>query len=426
MIRRAAALALLVLIVPAASGAQTVAARPRGTRVIVTLRPDATLDRFAGAFVYDDRLQDTARFGYHSRAVLGAIMTLERRHGFRATAFYSRALKGFAATLPAGVLARLAADPLVLAIEPDEAVSLAPLALVAGPATQVVDWGIAKIGADVDSTHSGDGAGAVTGVNVYVIDTGVDATHPDINLVNHVNFVANEPDDDCNGHGTAVAGIIAARDNDMFTVGVAPGAPVTGVKVVNCAGIAFPSAIIQGIDWVTAHALKPAVVNMSLGSLVPLIAVNSAVQNSAASGIFYALAAGNGNPFDHHSPLNACQTSPASTGFSSNEANGIVTAGATDENDRAASFSNAGPCVDVHAPGVNVTAPWLMSEGGTITASGTSFASPYVAGAAALLLSRIPTAPPWYIEFLIKLTAVSTGTTASDGAPIRRLDVRLF
>jgi len=426
MVRRAVALLLLVLSFPAASGAQTVAARPRESRVIVVFRPDALLDRFAGAFAYDDRLQDTARFGYHSRAVLGAIMALERRHGFRATAFYSRALKGFAATLPAAVVAKLAADPLVLAIEPDEAITLAPLAAAAGPATQIVDWGITKIGADADSTHSGDGSGTVTGVNVYVIDTGVNATHPDINLVNHVNFVANEPNADCNGHGTGVAGIIAARDNDQFTVGVAPGAPVTGVKVVSCAGVAFPSAIIQGIDWVTASAVKPAVANMSLGSLLPLVAVNQAVQGSAASGIFYAIAAGNGNPFDNNAPLNACLSSPAGAGFSSNGVNGIVTAGATDEDDRAASFSNYGPCVDIHAPGVNVTAPWLMSQGGTITASGTSFASPYVAGAAALLLSRIPTAPPWYIEFLLKLTAVSTGTTAFDGTPIRRLDVRLF
>jgi subtilisin family serine protease len=426
MVCRASALVLVLLSVSAASGAQTVTARPRESRVIVIFRPDALLDRFAGAFVYDDRLQDTARFGYHSRAVLGAIMTLERRHGFRASAFYSRALRGFAATLPAAVLARLAADPMVLAIEPDEAFSLAPLATAAGPATQVVDWGISKIGADADSTHSGDGAGELTGVNVYVIDTGVDATHPDINLVNHLSFVPNEPNADCNGHGTGVAGIIAARDNDQFTVGVAPGAPVTAVKVVGCAGVTFPSLIIQGIDWVTANAVKPAVANMSLGSLLPLISVNLAVQGSAASGIFYAVAGGNGNPFNNNAPLNACYSSPGGAGFSSNGVNGIVTAGATDEDDRVASFSNYGPCVDIHAPGVNVTAPWLMSEGGTITASGTSFASPYVAGAAALLLSRIPTAPPWYIEFLIKLTAVSTGTTAFDGAPIRRLDVRLF
>src|SRR5205085_5715978 len=122
------------------------------------------------------------------------------------------------------------------------------------------------------------------------------------------------------------------------------------------------------------------VANMSLGSLMPIIAVNTAVLNSAASGIFYAVAAGNGNPLNHNAPLNACQTSPASAGFSLSGVNGIVTAGASDEDDRVASFSNYGPCVDIHAPGVNVTAPWLMSEGGTITASGTSFASPYVAG----------------------------------------------
>jgi subtilisin family serine protease len=426
MIRRAAALLLLLVSVSAAAGAQTVATRPRESRVIVIFRPDAAIDRYAGAFVYDDRLQDTARFGYHSRAVLGAIMSLERRYGFRATAFFSRTVKGFAATLPPAIVAKLAVDPMVLAIEPDEAIRLAPLATAVGPATQVVDWGITKIGADADSTHSGDGSGAVTGVNVYVIDTGVDPTHPDINLVNQVSFVPNEPNQDCNGHGTAVAGIIAGRDNDQFTVGVAPGAPVTAVKVIGCAGITFPSMIIQGIDWVTAQAVKPAVVNMSLGSLIPLAGVNTAVLNSAASGIFYAVAAGNGNPFANNAPLNGCNTSPASAGYSASGVNGIVTAGATDEDDRAASFSNYGPCVDIYAPGVRITAPWLMSEGGTITASGTSFAAPHVAGAAALLFSQIPTAPPWYIEFLIKLTAVSTGTTAFDGAPIRRLDVRLF
>src|SRR3954453_9473983 len=98
MMRGAAGFLLLILVAfPSLAGSQTLSTRPRDPRVIVILRPDAALDRYAGAFVYDDRLQDTARFGYHSRAVLGAIMTLERRHGFRATAFYSRALKGFSA-----------------------------------------------------------------------------------------------------------------------------------------------------------------------------------------------------------------------------------------------------------------------------------------------------------------------------------------
>ena len=165
---------------------------------------------------------------------------------------------------------------------------------------------------------------------------------------------------------------------------------------------------------------------MSLGSLINIPALNTAVQNSAASGIFYAIAAGNGNPYNNNAPLNACNTSPASAGYSSNGLNGVMTAAATDESDVEASFSNYGPCVDVWAPGVAVTAPWLMSEGGLVTASGTSFSSPYVAGAAAYILSRLPTLPPWFVELLIKATVDVPGTTSFDGAPIRRLQIRLF
>jgi subtilisin family serine protease len=426
MVRAGCAFLVACVLTPAAAVTQNIAVPPAGAerRVIVTLRDDAALGSYAGAFVADDRLQDAARFGYHSRPVLGAIMTLERRHHFRARAFYSRALKGFAATITPAVAATLAADPLVLSIDADNPIALGPIA--AGASTQIVDWGITKIGADQTATHSGDGTGTVTGVNVYVIDTGVDPTHPDINLVNHITFIPNEPNADCNGHGTGVAGIIAGRDNDVFTVGVAPGAPVTGVKVVTCAGFTFPSIIIQGVDWVTANAVKPAVANISLGSLINIASLNTAIQNSAATGIFYAIAAGNGNPYNNNAPLNACSTSPASAGYSSNGFNGIMTAAATDESDVEASFSNYGPCVDIWAPGVAVTAPWLMSEGGLITASGTSFSAPYVAGAAAYLLSRIPTLPPWFVELLIKLTVDVPGTTSFDGAPIRRLQIRLF
>lgn len=390
------------------------------SRVVVTFKSTTDFAQYAGDFASDERTRRPSA-AYHRHDVVGAVMALERRHGFRADAFYSRALQGFAASLTQGQLRALARDPMVATIEADQQVSLAPIVAQ----TQTVDWGIGRIHADISSAVSGDGAGTVTGVNVYVIDTGVDPTHPDINLVNHVTF-AGEPNADCNGHGTGVAGIIAARDNGDFTVGVAPGAPVTGVKVFGCTGLTLPSIIIQGVDWVTAHAVKPAVANMSLGGLIPIVALNTAVANSAATGIVYAVAAGNGSPFNGQ-PFNACYSSPAGAGYNLNGIpNGIITVGATDMSDQEAGFSNFGVCVNIWAPGVGVTAPWLMSDGGTITASGTSFSSPYVAGAAALLLSRVPTLTPPLVEYVLLATAEIPGTLSRDGAPIRRLSVRLW
>lgn len=414
---RTAVLASACLILAAAA----VDAQPAGNaraRVIVTLKAAADLAPFERDFADDERTR-RATAAYHSRAVVGAVMSLERRHGFRADAFFSRAIRGFAASLTRAQIDALAGHPLVERIEADDPVTVVPITIAA----QVVDWGIPRIHADISSTRSGDGAGVVSGVNVYVIDTGVDATHPDINLVNHVNFFPGEANADCNGHGTGVAGIVAAKDNGDYTVGVAPGAPVTGVKVVGCAGITLPSYIIQGVDWVTANAVKPAVANVSLGGLIPLIAVNTAVANSAASGVFYAVAAGNGNPFTGQA-LNACYSSPAGAGYNRNGVpNGIVTVGATDVADQEASFSNFGVCVNLWAPGVSVTSTWLMSAGGTITASGTSFSSPYVAGAAALLLSQYPFLNPPSVEYVLQLTAETPGTLSKDGAAIRRLSV---
>ena len=255
---------VLVLLVPSASRTQAAPAAAT-SRVIVQLRDDVRFDAFTGDWRPDARLADPVRHGYHSRGVIGAIMALERRHGFRADAFFSRAVKGFAARVTPAQQARLAADPMVATVEPDAPVRLDPLVA----STQTIDWGIFKTGADISSTRSGDGTGSVSGVNVYVIDTGIDVTHPDLNVVEHVTMTG-DPNSDCYGHGTGVAGIIAAKDNGDFTVGVAPGAPLHGVKVFTCEGLTFPSYIVSGIDWVTAHAIKPAVANMSLGSIVPL------------------------------------------------------------------------------------------------------------------------------------------------------------
>jgi subtilisin family serine protease len=415
---------VLVMMAMAVAAAGAAAAQPAEretrTRVIVQFKDTVAFERFEAEFRPDARLADARRHGYHARGVLGAIMALERRHGFRADAFYSRALKGFAAPVTAAQRRRLEADPLVATVEADEQIALEPIT----PAAQVVDWGINRIGADISSTASGDGAGSITSVNIYVIDTGVDVTHPDLNVVEHVSMTG-APNADCNGHGTGVAGIIAAKDNGDYTVGVVPGAPVHGVKVFSCEGLTFPSYIIQGVDWVTANAVKPAVANMSLGSLIPLISLNTAVQNSAATGIVYAIAAGNGNPFTGEA-VNACYSSPAGAGYDSTYINGIITTAATDQVDMEASFSNFGVCVNIWAPGVQVTSLWLMASGGTFTGSGTSFASPYVAGGAALLLSRAPTLSPAWVEFLLRYVADVPGTLSKDGAQIRRLQIKYF
>ena len=312
---------------------------------------------------------------------------------------YSHALRGYAATIPNARLAAVQADERVAYVEPDGEMSAV---------AQTLPWGIDKIDADVSSTRAGDGSGTVTNVNVYVIDTGVDATHPDLNVVGHVAF-AGGPNRDCHGHGTHVAGTIAARDDANDVVGVAPGAPITGVKVLGCNGSGSNSGVIAGIDWVTANAIKPAVANMSLGGGASQ-AIDDAVRRSAASGVFYALAAGNEG-------TNACTRSPARAGAGTT--NGIMTVAATDSADREASFSNYGTCVDVWAPGVSVLS--TRKGGGTTTMSGTSMASPHGAGGGALYLStQAAGSSPSTVEGALKSAARTTGTTSKDGRSIVR------
>jgi subtilisin family serine protease len=383
--------------------------------MLVELKPDAVLTSYQNQFMADERFSDSRVTGYHDRAVIGAAMFLERQFGFRSSVFLSRAVRGFAAELNAQQIDRLRRHPLVKSVEADVVIRLN---------AQTLPWGIDRTDADVSSTQAGNGSGDVSGVNVYIIDTGIDATHPDLNVVEHVTF-AGAPNADCHGHGTHVAGIAAARDNASHVVGMAPGAPLHGVKVLSCSGVGFTSQIIQGIDWVTAHAIKPAVANMSLGSSTPVPMLNNAVRASAATGILYAIAAGNGNPLTG-APADACYTSPANAGFYAGYPNGVITVGATGSDEKQASFSNYGQCVDLWAPGVGIPSTWPVSAGGTYTASGTSMASPHVAGAAALFLSRYPTAPVWFVELALQSLAAVPGTVAQDGRTIRRLLVSAF
>ena len=332
---------------------------------------------------------------YLSPEVTALVNAYETRLGFRAQHVYSAALRGFAARLSAPQIVELESDPAVAYVEADGDVTAD---------AQTLPWGINRIGAPQSSAAAGDGQGLVRGVNVYVIDTGVNA-HPDLNRVSHVNF-AKGKNDDCNGHGTHVAGTIAARDNDFGVVGVAPGASVTGVKVLGCDGSGTTSAVIKGIDWVTANAAFPAVANMSLGGSLSQ-ALDDAVRRSAAKGIFYGLAAGN-------SAADACGTSPARVGAGA--ANGIMTVAAVGQGDVEASWSNFGRCVDTWAPGVSIASTY--TSGGYATLSGTSMAAPHMTGAAALYLSQNGAASPVDVEIALTNAAVATGTVSKDGAAI--------
>lgn len=401
--------ALLLTIVLCAAmvlpAANVTAQRPTATfPVIVVLDSNAPIQMFRGRYQADDRARaNPAAWDYLDRDVAGAVQALEARDGFRAEHVYSAALRGFAARLTAEQIRRLENDPMVSYVEADGTM----IAIA-----QVIPYGITKVGAVASPTaNAGDGKGAITNVNAYIIDTGIDTTHTDLNVVNHVNF-ASGPNKDCNGHGTHVSGTVGAIDNTSDVVGVAPGINLTGVKVLGCGGSGTTSGVIKGVDWVTANAAKPAVANMSLGGGAST-ALDNAVVASANSGVLYALAAGN-------SSADACNYSPARAGTK----DGVVTVAATDSSDKEASFSNYGSCVDIWAPGVGVLS--TRKGGGTTTLSGTSMASPHVAGGGAVWLERHINDTPASVETALKNAAQSTGTQSKDGRSIKRLYIGTF
>jgi aqualysin 1 len=370
---------------------------PPGTfPVIVIFREDVSLEPHRGLYHADDRAQaNPEAWSYLDHGVAGAVQLLEARHGFRSEHVYSASIRGFSARLTARQIVDIESDPAVAYVEPDGTMSIV---------AQTLPWGINRIDADTSSTRAGNGSGALSNVHAYIVDTGIDTTHSDLNVIGHVNF-ASGPNRDCNGHGTHVAGTVAARDNAIDVVGVSPGAPLTGVKVLGCGGTGSTSGVIKGVDWVTAHADKPAVANMSLGGGASN-ALDSAVNKSADSGVFYTVAAGNDGAI-------ACNDSPARAGTH----NGVATVAATNNTDKEASWSNYGNCVDLWAPGVSILS--TRKGGGTTTKSGTSMATPHVAGTGALYLSSHTGASAATVESSLKASAVSTGTTSKDGRAIK-------
>jgi len=387
-------------------GAGSVAAQePAAFPAIVVFQDDANFDPFAARYRADERARaNPAAWGYLDRGVAGRVQALEAGLGFRADHVYSAAIRGFAARLAAEQILQLEGDPDVAYVEADGTMTTM---------AQTLPWGIARIDADFSSTLAGNGSGAVSDVRAYVIDTGIYG-HTDLNVVNHVSFVGG-PNRDCHGHGTHVAGTIGAKDNTSDVVGAAPGVPLVGVKVLGCGGSGTTSGVIQGVDWVTANAVKPAIANMSLGGGASQ-ALDDAVRNSAASGVFYSIAAGN-------SGADACSFSPARAGAGTD--NGIMTIAATDSANREASFSNYGECVDAWAPGVGILS--TRKGGGTTTMSGTSMAAPHAGGTAVLYLSAHTGASAANVEAALSAALYATGFTSKDKvSPIGLINAGTF
>jgi aqualysin 1 len=295
---------------------------------------------------------------------------------------YRSALNGFSAYLPAARLEQLRNDPSVERIEQDGVVYAD---------AQTIPYGISNIGATTNSTLAGNGSGTTSGATVFIIDTGI-AAHADLNVVGHVNYAGGQ-NTDCNGHGTHVAGTVGARDDANYVVGVAPGVALFGVKVLGCNGSGTWSGVIAGMDYVAASSVSQKVANMSLGGGYNA-SINDAAANMVAGDVAVAVAAGNdgGDAKDH---------SPASEPS-------VLTVAAHDSNNVNASWSNFGSLVDISAPGVSVLS--TSKSGGTTTMSGTSMASPHVAGALALYRSNNPSASATTAQNAVKSNASGTSS----------------
>ena len=392
-------LAILVSVLEQTAAAQSAPSAP----YIVTFDDAAPLAVFPAGRLNAQARANPVAWSYLDRAVLGAVQELEREYGFRADHVYSATVRGFAARLTAAQVDMLRGLPFVAFIEADAALE---------SFEQVLPWGVQRIGGNVSSTLAGDGSGDVANVNIYVLDNGVDLTHADLNVINHVNFTSGSNSASC-AHGTRVSGVLAARDNTVDVVGVAPGARITAVKVTSCDPVITSiSTAVKGVDWVTANAVRPAVANMSIGGLASRT-LDDAVKRSADKGVFYVVAAGN-------SGRDACLTSPQRAGTHA----GVMTVAATTQTDEEASWSNYGRCVDIWAPGSEILTTEL--GGGTVTSSGTSYAAPHVGGTAALYLSTYSGATPADVEAAIKAHATTTGTLSKDGRAVKLVYVGAY
>jgi subtilisin len=320
-----------------------------------------------------------------------AVPALSQAYGLQPGLTYQHALKGMSAEVPKGRLAALEKDPRVAYVVEDMLRSINQ---------QTTPTGIQRIFADDNPNIGINGVDDWrVDVDVAVIDTGVDFQHPDLNVVGGVNCSGGSPfkrscssgGDDDHYHGTHVAGTIAAIDNGQGVVGVAPGARIWAVKVLNSQGSGFSSWIIAGIDWVAANAATIEVANMSLGGSGYNQAEYDAIQGAVNKGVAFAVAAGNSDAdANNYSPaaFNNVLTVSALADFDGAPGGLGSPTCRNDQDDTLADFSNWGDAIDIAAPGVCILSTFPIEQGEYGTISGTSMASPHAAGALALLASK--------------------------------------
>jgi serine protease len=375
---------------PAMSAELLTVDRPVAGQYIVVLKEDvAALESEAA----------TQAQGPQRPQVAQVAASMSQRHGASLVRSYRNALRGFAVKANDKALARLLADPAVAYVEED--------GIVQASATQSnATWGLDRTDQrdlPLNSTYVYDTTAST--VNAYIVDTGILATHGDFGGRVGAGYTAisdGRGTTDCNGHGTHVAGTVGGA-----TWGIAKGVRLYPVRVLGCTGSGTNSGVIAGMDWVATNHVKPAVANMSLGGGAST-ATDDAVARMTNAGVTVVVAAGNDNG-------NACNYSPA-------RAASAITVGSTTNTDARSSFSNFGSCVDIFGPGSSITSAWHTSNTATNTISGTSMASPHVAGVAALYLAVNPTATPSQVTTaIINASTPNKVTSPGTGSPNRLL-----
>ena len=354
---------LFLFAMPLASANQTQAA---GLDALVPIYGAGAANAIAGRYIVV----------FHPGSVVhdvSAAANAAARLGGRIHYTYGHALQGFAATLPDAALHGLRHNPNIEFIEVDQAVSLD-----IETAQSVSTWNLDRVDQrklPLDGLYRYVRTG--TDVTAYIIDTGIRTDHTEFAGRASVGYDAvndGRNGNDCNGHGTHVAGTVGG-----FEYGIAKNVSLVAVRVLDCGGSGTYSGVIAGVDWVTGNKQPPAVANMSLGGGAST-ALDNAVKASIVSGVTYAIAAGNKSQ-------DACRTSPARVPTA-------ITVGATTSTDTRATYSNYGACLDLFAPGSSVTSAWNTGNTATNTISGTSMATPNVAGVAVLYLQGDPAATP--------------------------------